>query len=148
MKILGLILVIGLLAFGCARATFNHSEMIDTDQQGYAGGRYASNSQGPTGAVTIGASGAGAAGGGAGGGGFGAVALSLETGPPKVTPYYFAKSIAMINYSRKLKSIKYDETGGIIEYEFERDPSAQRSSYRPVVGQTSLPSSFGHQPIE
>jgi len=147
MKILGLILVMGLLAFGCAaRATFNHSEMIDTDQQGYAGGRYASNSQGPTGNVMIAGSGLGT--GTAGVGGFGALAVSLETGPPKVTPYYFAKSIAMINYSRKLKSIKYDETGGIIEYEFERDLSAQRTSYRPVAGQTSLPSSFGHQPIE
>jgi hypothetical protein len=148
MKILGLILVTGLLASGCAN--FKHSEVVDTDQQGYATGRYASHSEGRTGSVMFGASGAGSAAGISNYGfGFGALALSVETGPPPVTPYYFAKSIAMINYSRNLKSIKYDQLGGIVEYQFYQRPSGgERNSPNPQINQSKLPASFGHKPIE
>lgn len=145
MKILlGLILVVGLLATGCA--SFNRSEIIDTDQQGYASGRYSANSQGPTGSVTIG--GAGGASGSFWAGGAGGMAVTVETGPPQATPYYFAKSIAMINYSRKLKAIKYDQMGGIVEYQFDSQPVMAKSVYQPAAAQKKLPASFGHQPVE
>ena len=39
-----------------------------------------------------------------------------------MAPSDFARAIAMINYSKKLKSIKYDEFGGVIDYEFEQQP--------------------------
>jgi len=155
MRILGLVLVLGLLGAGCA--TFQHSETLDVDQQGVILGKYASNSQGRTGNVLLSGTGAGweagagtRFGGGPASGAFGGAALYGETGPPKVSPINFARSIAMINYSKKLKSIKYDEMGGIIEYEFDSQsqPSPKRSSYQPTVGRSNLPSSFGHQPIE
>ena len=144
MKILGLILAMGLLVSGCA--TFHHSEYIDTDQlQGYAAGKYNSSSSGPSGSFVLG--GAGGGGSVSGGGGFGGGAISVTSGPPEVSSYNFARSVAMINYSKKLKSIKYDETGGIVEYEFDHQPLPQRSG-NPVVGRSNLPASFGHQPIE
>ncbi len=43
--------------------------------------------------------------------GFGAAWFSIETAPPSGA-VDFARSIAMINYSKKIKSIKYDEFGG------------------------------------
>ena len=144
MKILGLILVMGLLASGCA--SFQHSEYIDTDQlQGYASGRYNSSSSGPSGTFALGGAGGGI--GSGGGGGFGGGAIAVTSGPPEITPHNFARSVAMINYSKKLKSIKYDETGGIVEYEFDHQPLPRRSG-NPVVGRSNLPASFGHQPIE
>ena len=81
--------------------------------------------------------------------GFGGGWLCIETGPPPSGAYDFARSIAMINYSKKLKSIKYDEFGGVIDYEFE----AQPVSYLQTPPQAPSPtqprrSSFGHQPIE
>jgi hypothetical protein len=145
MKILGLILTVGLLVSGCA--TYQHSEYIDTDQlQGYASGRYNLNSSGASGSFVMG--GAGGGGNLGGGGGFGGGAFSVTSGPPEITPYNFAKSVAMINYSKKLKSIKYDETGGIVEYQFDHDLLPRKTSYQPTVGRSSLPASFGHQPIE
>lgn len=143
MKILGLILVLGLLASGCA--TYHHSEYIDTDQQGLASGKYSNSSSGPSGSFALAGAGGGVGSGGGGGLGFGAIAVSSS--PPPVTPYNFARSVAMINYSKKLKSIKYDEDGGIVEYEFDNQPLPRRSS-NPIVGRSNLPASFGHQPIE
>ncbi|MFZ5450341.1 MAG: hypothetical protein ACOZF2_00500 [Thermodesulfobacteriota bacterium] len=143
MKIFGLLLVMALLVAGCA--TFQHSELIATDQQGYATGRYSSDSQGPTGRFGIAGTGAGW---GAGGVGFGGLAAFGKTGPPEITPIHFAKSIAIINYSKKLKSIKYDEIGGIVEYEFEEQPTLRTSSKKASAMRSSLPASFGHQPIE
>ena len=80
--------------------------------------------------------------------------LSIETGPPPSGAQDFARAIAMINYSKKLKSIKYDEFGGVIDYEFEQQPL----SYVKTTPQVQLPqstetklkrrSSFGHQPVE
>ena len=69
--------------------------------------------------LTVGGSGYGA---GAASAGFGAGWICVETGPPPSGAYDFARAIAMINYSKKLKSIKYDEFGGVIDYEFEQQP--------------------------
>ncbi|MEW6659752.1 MAG: hypothetical protein AB1424_13930 [Thermodesulfobacteriota bacterium] len=144
MKIVGLILMMVLLFAGCA--TFQHSELISTDQQGFAAGRYSLDSQGPTGSVLI--SGTGAGWGAPGAGGFGGAAIFGETGPPKGNALNFARSVAMINYSKKLKSVKYDELGGIIEYEFDQQPVPGRSGSAAVSSQPRLPSSFGYQPVE
>jgi hypothetical protein len=144
MKILGLILMVVLLLAGCA--TFQQSELISTDQQGLAAGRYSLDSQGPTGKILI--SGTGAGWGHAGNGGFGGAAILGETGPPKGNALNFARAVAMINYSKKLKSVKYDEMGGIIEYEFDQKPLPKRSGYPAVSSQPRLPSSFGYQPVE
>ena len=55
----------------------------------------------------------------------------------------------MINYSKKLKSIKYDEFGGVIDYEFEQQPISYTKASPPASKATSQPrSSFGHQPVE
>ena len=144
MKIFGLLLVMAFLVTGCA--TFQHSEFIATDSNGYATGRYSSDSQGKTGTFALGGAGGGwgvPATGGAGGlAGYG------TTGPPEVTPIHFAKSIAIINYSKKIKSIKYDEMGGVIDYQFEDQPGYRTSSRKAPAMRSSLPASFGHQPIE
>jgi len=144
MKILGLILVVILLLSGCA--TFQRSEVIETDKlDGYASGEYRDNSSGRTGTFGMAGSGAGWASGGPGG--LGALGMTVKTGPPPSGAYKFAKSIAMINYSKKLKSIKYDETGRIIEYEFDQRPLTRSSSYPPSA-KSSLPQTFGYQPVE
>jgi len=146
MRIMGLSLMLVLLFCGCA--SFQHSEYIDTDQlDGNASGKYTLNSSGPSGTFAI----AGGGGGGIGSGGnsgFGAGALTVNSSPPAITPYNFARAVAMINYSKKLKSVKYDETGGIIEYEFDQKPLPRRSAYPAVSSQSKLPSSFGYQPVE
>jgi hypothetical protein len=145
MKIMGLFLMLALLAAGCA--TYQHSEYIDTDQlNGYASGKYSNSSSGRSGTFAIAGGGGGLGSGGASG--FGAGALTINSAPPQITPYNFARAVAMINYSKKLKSVKYDETGGIIEYEFDQTPSYRRSSAPAVSSQSRLPSSFGYQPVE
>jgi hypothetical protein len=144
MKILSLILAAGLLFSGCA--TYKHSEYIDTDQlEGYASGKYSNSSGGPSGSFVIAGSG-GAVGGGSSGFGLGAIAVN--SGPPGITPYSFARAVTMINYSKKLKSIKYDEAGGIVEYEFNHQALPKRTSYLAPGNQSGLPPSFGHQPVE
>src|SRR5208337_2435999 len=115
MKILVLILMAGLLVAGCAN--YNHSENIGTDPQGNAVGAYSLSSQGTNGEFAlIGGYGYGGSGDSSGGFGFGFPAI--HTAPPQITAYSFARAIAMINYSNRLKSIKYDEAGGILEYDF------------------------------
>jgi hypothetical protein len=145
MKIMAVIVVAALALPGCAR--FHRSEVIDTDKLGgYASGTYNDRSSGPSGKVALGGSGYGAGGAGVG---FGAAWICGETGPPKSGSYDFARAIAMINYSKKLKSIKYDECGGVIAYEFEQMPvSSMRSTYQAPGTKPKLPSSFGHQPVE
>ncbi len=55
----------------------------------------------------------------------------------------------MINYSKKLKSIKYDECGGIIDYEFEQQPvSCLKTTQQAPETKLKRRSSFGHQPVE
>jgi hypothetical protein len=144
MKTLGLILVILLALSGCA--TFNHSESIDTDQSGgFASGKYQYSGTGPNGSVLIGGGGAGW---GGAGGGVGAGVISVTTGPSNVSGLNFARSIAMINYSKRLKSITYDEAGGLINYEFEPRPFTRSSEVAPGPGKSSMPSSFGYKPVE
>ncbi len=145
MKLLGVVTVIALVCSGC---TVSHrSEVIDTDKLGgYASGTYNARSQGPSGRMTMGGSGYGA---GAASAGFGAGWICVETGPPKSGAYDFARAIAMINYSKKLKSIKYDEFGGVIAYEFEQMPvSSVKTAQQGPGAKPKLPPSFGHQPIE
>ena len=144
MKTLGLILIMGLLMAGCA--TFNHSEYIDANQQGYATGKYVNNSSGNNGSVILTGTGAGW-GGSPGAGGLGVAGIAVSTGPPDVNACNFARSVAMINYSKRLRSVKYDEFGGVIEYEFDR-PHHRRSHAAKVVSKPKLPASFGYQPVE
>jgi len=145
MKLLGVVTVIALVCSGC---TVSHrSEVIDTDKLGgYASGAYNAKSHGPSGKVAVGGSGYGAGGAGAG---FGMAWICAETGPPKSGAYDFARAIAMINYSKKLKSVKYDEVGGVIDYEFETMPVSSVKAAQPGPGaKPKLPPSFGHQPID
>jgi hypothetical protein len=139
MKKVSLILMILLLLAGCA--SFQNSAVISTDAAGFATGQYNCSSSGPNGTFAI------AGGGGVSGSGFGAGGMAFKTGPPPSEAYSFARSVATINYSTRLKNIKYDEAGGIIEYEFGPGPMSMRSDY-PAPKSAKLPSAFGHQPIE
>ncbi len=145
MRILGLIAAIALVMSGCAQ--FQRNQVIDTDKLGgYASGTYKEDSSGPTGNFAFLGTGGGW---GGGGGGFGAGGIAGTTGPPPSDAYNFATAIAMINYSKKLKSVKYDEYGGVIDYEFEQNPSSSmRTAFQGSGTKSKLPSSFGHQPIE
>jgi hypothetical protein len=144
MKILGLILVVAVVFSGCA--TFQRSEVIDTDKfEGYASGTYRDNSSGPN--AIFGLAGGGGAWGGGGAGGVGTAGIAIRTGPPDSGAYKFARAIATINYSKRLKSITYDETGRIVEYEFDQRPLGKSSSYQPPAP-SALPKSFGFQPVE
>lgn len=145
MRLLGLITVFAMVCAGC---TVSHrSEVIDTDKSGaYASGTYDEKSRGPVGRMAVGGSGFGA---GAASTGFGAGWACIETGPPPSGAYDFARAIAMINYSKKLKSIKYDEFGGVIDYEFEAQPiSSLKTTPQQPNPRQSRRSSFGHQPVE
>ena len=145
MKILGIIAIVAMMLSGCAQ--FQRSEVIDTDKLGgYASGTFHEDSSGSIGNFGL-AGGGGGWGGSSGGAGLGA--LSIQTGAPKSGAYDFARAVAMINYSKKLKSIKYDEYGGVIDYEFTQSelPPA-KASYQHLGSNQQLPSSFGHQPIE
>ena len=144
MKSLGLILVLVVAFSGCA--TFQRSEVIDTDKlEGYASGTYRDNSSGPNGVVELAGGGGGWSGAGAGGAGGGE--MLIKTGPPDSGAYKFARAIATINYSKRLKAITYDETGRIVEYEFDQRPLGKSSSYQPPA--PAAPSkSFGFQPVE
>jgi hypothetical protein len=144
MKLLGVVAVIALLSSGC---TVSHrSEVIDTDKGGgNASGTYDAKSHGPVGKMTIGGSGYGAG----VNTGFGMVWGCVETGPPPSGSQDFARAIAMINYSKKLKSIKYDEFGGVIDYEFEQQPlSYMKATPQQPAAKPQRRSSFGHQPVE
>jgi hypothetical protein len=144
MRILGLLTITALVLVMLGCATFQRSEVIDTDKlEGYAAGTYRDNSSGPVGNLGLVGSGAGWGGGGAG---LGMAGIGVKTGPPPSGALDFARAIAMINYSKKLKSVKYDQYGGVIDYEFDQTPLA-RSKYRdPAAAPKS--SSFGHQPVE
>jgi hypothetical protein len=141
MKTLVLLLVVILALSGCA--SVNRSQSIDTDQlEGFAAGRFQENVTGPSGSFTIGGGGGGW---GGSGGGMGAGAMSITSDIPRSGAYDFARAVAMINYSKKLKTIKYDEAYGIIEYEFDQKPLSSRVE---SPAKPKLPSAFGHQPIE
>jgi hypothetical protein len=149
MKLLGVVTVIALVCSGC---TVSHrSEVIDTDKlSGYASGTYDAKSDGPSGKLTAGGSAYGA---GASSTGFGGGWISIETGPPPSGALDFARAIAMVNYSKKLKSIKYDEFGGVIDYEFDCQPisylkTPQVKTSSEVPTKLKRRTSFGHQPVE
>ena len=144
MKLLGVVTVIALICSGCTVS--QRSEVIDTDKLGgYASGTYDSKSHGPSGKMVIGGSGYGAG----VNTGFGMVWGSVETGPPPSGAQDFARAIAMINYSKKLKSIKYDEFGGVMDYEFESQPiSYVQTTPQKIQPKPQRRSSFGHQPVE
>ncbi|MCL4503360.1 MAG: hypothetical protein M1438_16165 [Deltaproteobacteria bacterium] len=143
MKIVGLMVVTALLLAGCA--TFQRSEVIETDKlDGYASGNYRDNSGGNNGVFGIAGGGGGWSGGGAGG--VGSAGMFVKTGPPNSGAYQFARAIAMINYSKKLKAIRYDQTGRIIDYEFDQRPLSQATVYPPA--QRTVPQSFGYQPVQ
>jgi len=144
MKSLGLILMVVVAFSGCA--TFQRSEVIDTDKlEGYASGTYRDSSSGPNATVGLTAGGGGWS--GVGSGALGTGGMLIKTGPPDSGAYKFARAIATINYSKRLKAITYDETGRIVEYEFDQRPLGKSSSYEPPA--PAAPSkSFGFQPVE
>jgi hypothetical protein len=132
--VIGLILAAGLSFSGCA--TVDHSVIIDTDKtNANASGQYRDNRSGQM-------------------GGWGFWVLGGYSGDRNPSwpwqakqgdgdPEKFARAVAMINYSKKLKSIKYDEYGGVTAYEFDSQPASSMKT-TPQHG----PSSFGHQPVE
>lgn len=138
MKILVLTLMAVLLVAGCA--TYNHSENIGTDARGNAVGTYSLSSQGSNGNFSL-IGGYGYGGSGEEGGGFGFGFPAFHSAPPQISAYSFARAIAMINYSNRLKTIRYDEAGGVLEYDFGQGPIASSA-------QGGLNQSFGHQPVQ
>jgi hypothetical protein len=74
--------------------------------------------------------------------GAGGAALGIRIMPTQSQgdPMPFAKSIATVNYSKKLKSVKYDEFGGIYEYDFSDSPRA-------AMSKTPPPPDFGYKPV-
>jgi hypothetical protein len=118
--VIGLILLTGFSFSGCANV--DRSVRIDTDaSNSFAVGQYRDNRTG--------------------------VEAHRRWG--ESDPVHFARAIAIINYSKHLRNIKYNECGGVIAYEFEPMPaSSMRSAYPAPGTQRRLPSSFGHQPVE
>lgn len=144
MRILGGLIIITCAVVFCGCATFQRSEVIDIDKlEGFATGTYKDDSSGMTGSAEMAGSGAAWGGGGA----TGQAVVRFRYGPPPSGAMDFARAIATINYSKKLKSVKYDEFGGVIDYEFDQAPLA-RSKYRDPATAPKLPSSFGYQPVE
>jgi hypothetical protein len=126
---------------GCAsNNNIYHSEVIDTDAQGMATGQYRDVRTGYFDSVYFGAFGGGW--GLGGGGGLGGFAVAVQPPPTQGNPLEFARSVAMINYSKKLKSVRYDESGDIIDYEFEGQPRPCKSAPQ------RLPDTFGRQTVK
>lgn len=142
--------------WGCV--SVDHSTVVDTDTSGYASGQFRDVRHGKVANFGIFGGGAGAAAASAGtsmattltaitqtgtqtgptassGGGGGMLGLRVYPVPTQGDPMPFARSIAMINYSKMLKKITYDDCG-LVSYEF-RD-----------IGPGPHPSSFGHQPVQ
>jgi hypothetical protein len=157
-----LFLILSLGVWGCV--TVDNTTLIDTDKDGYASGQFRDVRTGKAADVSLYGGGAGAAASSSAGafvaaaaagaknaassgGGGGMFGLHIKPGPTQGDPVPFAKSVAMINYSKRLKSIKYDEMGGVIEYEFGPGPMSMRSD-SPASKGTKMPSAFGHQPVE
>lgn len=156
--ILLFLILLSLGVWGCV--TVDHTTLIDTDKDGYANGQFRDVRNGRLADVTLfGGGGAGSAGSSlaaylplaatssAASAGAGMFGLGIRPAPSQGDPVPFAKSIAMINYSKRLQSIKYDEMGGIIEYEFGPGPMSMRSE-SPAPKGAKMPSAFGHQPVE
>lgn len=148
------------LAGGCA--TIEHSTVVGTDAHGNATGEFRDVRHGCFNTVTIWGAGAGAsdaassaasaaialtgtgllangkrASDSSASGAGGMLGIRISPPPTQGDPVPFARSIAMINYSKKLKKIRYDETGDILEYVFDDSPSRSEA---PAP-------TFGRQPI-
>jgi hypothetical protein len=138
MKLIALILGVMMVVPACA--SFQHSENISVDHFG-ATGNYSDSRSGALYSMGM-FVGAGVGGGTAGGG---ALGLRMDSNQSQSDPRYFARSIVMVDLSKKLRSIKVDECEGIREYEYVQptDKSGGKSK-----SSSKLPSSFGHQPIE
>ncbi len=159
MKIFGLLILIVLLGVGGC-VTVDNSTLVDADSHGYANGQYRDVRSGKL--CDFGIFGGGAASAAANAnsmlassittaasiatgnstgssksssGGGGLVGLRVYPAPAQGDPLPFARSIAMINYSKKLTKVSYDDSG-LVNYEFG-EPT-----------QKSRPSSFGHQPVQ
>lgn len=143
-SLIGVILAMGLgLAFsGCAN--IDHHVVIDTDKtNSFAAGQYQDSRSGQMGAWGFWVL-----------GGFAGDTSAIPFWAPwrvkqaDSDPVRFARAIAMINYSKKLTTIKYDEAGGIIEYDFGQGPMGRQGSVSTTTGEAGMPQSFGHQPVE
>jgi hypothetical protein len=138
MKLIALILGVMMVVPACT--TFQHSENISVDHFG-ATGNYSDSRSGALYKLGLAGSGVGAG----GNFGFGALGLAVDCSQSQSDPRYFARSIVMVDLSKKLRSVKVDECEGIREYEYVQptDKSGGKSK-----SSSKLPSSFGHQPIE
>lgn len=149
MKKLGLVLALIMPFAGCV--TVDHSEVIRTEANGLASGEYRDVRTGTLANVEFGALGGAASSMGATsaqilasvarsgpamGAGGGALGFRVKPAPAQGDPTLFARSIAIINYSKRLAKIDYDEAGDIIKYEFNDKP-LKKPNYQPL-GQQSL----------
>jgi hypothetical protein len=137
--VIGLILLVGLSFTGCA--TVDHSVLIDTDKtNANASGQYRDNRFGQM-------------------GGWGFWILGGYSGDNNPSspwrakqgdsdPVKFARAVAILNYSKRLRNITYNEAGEVVGYEFDSPSSTGKSRSQQIQSQTSLPESFGHQPIQ
>ena len=117
--VIGLILLTGFSFSGCANV--DHSVRIDTDgTNSFAVGQYRDSRTDIYGPRRLG-----------------------EGDPVK-----FARAVAIINYSQRLKNITYNEFGEVVGYEFANAPFTGKSGPQKIHSQPSLPPSFGHQPIQ
>jgi uncharacterized protein YceK len=138
MKKICMLFVIALLFSGCA--SFQHAESIDVDHYG-ATGHYTDSRSGKLYMATLSAAG----GGGGQNVGVGGFLFGMVSNQSQSDPRNFAKAVAMMDMSKKIKYVKYDEETGTREYEFvhplaglERKPSKS----------SNLPPSFGREPVQ
>jgi hypothetical protein len=157
MKKIGLLLLIMALGvWGCV--TVDNSTIVDADQNGAAtgqfrdirhgkvcdfgvyGGGLAASAAGSNALFSAASNGLGANSatqantGPSSGGGGGFFGLRVRPAPAQGDPLPFARSIAMINYAKKLKKVSYDDCG-LVSFEFNDQGPAR-------------PAAFGHQPIK
>jgi hypothetical protein len=119
--VIGLIFLTGFSFSGCAN--FDHKVRIDTDGTNSLAVSQYSDSR---------------------------TNLHSPRGMGEADPVKFARAVAMINYSQRLKNITYNvnEAGAVVGYEFDSASSTGKSRPQQIHSQTSLPPSFGYQPIQ
>jgi len=142
MKLLALILGVMLVVPACA--TFQHSENISVDHFG-ATGNYSDSRNGALYRLELGGATGVGNGAGAGAVGAGAAWVRVDSSQSQSDPRYFARSIVMVDLSKKLRSVKVDECEGIREYEYIQPVERREGKYQ---SSPKLPSSFGHQPVQ
>jgi|GEM_PF-4103333 len=145
MKITGLFLamIIGVAASGCA--TVNHTENFDVDQYG-ATGSYYHHSFGPSYKMAFAAGGGGSGTGVGSGAGAGGLGFMIDNTHPQSDPRYFAKSVVMLDLSKKLTKVTVDDVTGIREYEYAQP--AARGGYKSSAARSAPPSAYGYKPVE